>query len=113
MEVLWRLKEAKVSEIISTLNLKPEPAYTTVLTLLRILEKKGCVGHTKDGKAHVFYPLILQSEARRDALKFVLDRFFGNSPKLLMQNLIQDTELNKAELEQLRVWVQEAGSDHD
>ena len=112
MEALWHRGEARVSDLVAALDQSPKPAYTTVLTMLRILEKKGCVGHTKDGRAHVFYPLIDRGDAQRDAVRFVLDRFFDNSPGLLVQNLVEETDLKAADLARLKKMIQQAEDDH-
>jgi predicted transcriptional regulator len=61
-----------------------------VLTLLRIMEKKGYVSHTKDGRAFIFQPAVDRAVASRSALQTLVNRFFDGSPRLLMLNLLED-----------------------
>src|SRR5262245_7530141 len=94
MRVLWDKRQASVGEVVSALKERPRPAYNSVLTLLRILEKKGYVAHRKDGRAFVFMPLVERTDASRSALKTLVNRFFEGSPRLLMLNLLQDEDLS-------------------
>jgi predicted transcriptional regulator len=102
MRVLWDKGEASVSEVSNALKEKPKPAYNTVLTLLRILERKGYVTHRKDGRAFVFLPTVDRSNARRSALKSLVDRFFEGSPRLLVLNLLEDERFSAEALEEVR-----------
>jgi predicted transcriptional regulator len=102
MRVLWEKGEATVGEVVSALTDRPKPAYNTVLTLLRILEKKGYVKHRKDGRAFIFMALIGRSDASRSALKTLLNRFFEGSPRLLILNLLEDDQLSPEALRQLK-----------
>ena len=83
-------------------------AYTTVLNTLRILEKKGYVRHTKDGKAFVYHPIVDQQQASRSALRHLIARFFQNSPQLLVSNLIADEQLNKKDLQRLQALIEKS-----
>jgi BlaI family transcriptional regulator, penicillinase repressor len=102
MRVLWDKGEASVSEVFTALKEKPKPAYNTVLTLLRILERKGYVTHRKDGRAFVFLPTVDRSNARRNALKSLVDRFFEGSSRLLVVNLLEDGQLSADALEEMK-----------
>jgi predicted transcriptional regulator len=102
MRVLWDKGEASVSEVFTALNEKPKPAYNTVLTLLRILERKGYVTHRKDGRAFVFLPTVDRSNARRNALKSLVDRFFEGSSRLLVLNLLEDGQLSAEAIEEMK-----------
>ena len=90
MQVLWDRGRATVGDVVDGIPGREKPAYNTVLTILRILEKKGYVTHDKDGRAHVYVPLIDRTQARRGALSHLLSRFFDDSPELLVLNLLQD-----------------------
>ena len=87
---------------------EPTPAYNTVLTLLRIMEKKGYVSHTKDGRAFIFQPAVDRAVASRSALQTLVNRFFDGSPRLLMLNLLEDGQLSPEVLKQLRERIEEA-----
>ena len=98
MQVLWTRGHATVGEVVDGLPVHEKPAYNTVLTILRILERKGYVTHEKDGRAHVYVPLIDRTQARRGALAHLLARFFDDSPELLVLNLLQDGQVGQEEL---------------
>jgi predicted transcriptional regulator len=102
MRVLWSRGRGTVADILDGLAGPRKPAYNTVLTMMRILERKGYVRHEKVGRAFVFVPLIDQTQARRTALGWLLNRFFNDSPGLLVLNLIRDGQVGADELERLR-----------
>jgi predicted transcriptional regulator len=100
MSVLWDLGDATVAEVRE--RLADELAYTTVLTVLRTLEQKGYVGHTGDGRAHRYHPLVKREAAGRNALRRLLDKVFQGSPELLMTHLVSGKNLSDEELRRLR-----------
>src|SRR5262245_3309515 len=108
MHVLWDKGEASVGAVVEALQERPKPAYNTVLTLLRILERKGYVKHRKDGRAFVYLPTIDRQHARKSALKTLVNRFFEGSPRLLVLNLLEDEQLSPEALEQLKKQIEEA-----
>lgn len=108
MRVLWDRGESTVGDVVDTLRTRPKPAYNTVLTLLRIMEKKGYVTHRKDGRAFIFRPLIARADASRSALRTVVNRFFEGSPRLLMLNLLEEQQLSPEALEELKKRIEEA-----
>ena len=108
MRVLWEQGQATVGEVVDALNTRPKPAYNTVLTLLRIMEKKGYVSHRKDGRAFTFMPMVDRANASRSALRTLVDRFFEGSPRLLMLNLLEDGQLSPEALKQLKERIEEA-----
>jgi predicted transcriptional regulator len=110
MEVLWQRGQATVSEVAEAIRDKPALAYSTVLTTLRILESKGYLRHTKDGRAFVYEPLVGRDEARHSAVTHLLRRFFEGSPELLMLNLIEAKKIDPKELERLRKRIAEEKS---
>ena len=83
-------------------RLPADLAYTTVLTMLRILEQKGYVTHEKDGRAFVFAPRVDQQDARRSALRHLMGRFFDGSPSLLLLNLLQQEPIGADEIARLK-----------
>ena len=102
MQVLWDRGQATVGEVVDGLAGTRKPAYNTVLTMLRILERKGFASHEKAGRAFVYTPLIDQRQARRSALSLLLNRFFDDSPELLVLNLLQHDRLDADELRRVR-----------
>jgi predicted transcriptional regulator len=109
MDVLWTKGCATVSEVLGDLPAKPALHYSTVITTLRILETKGYVRHKKDGRAFQYEPLVGRQDARRSALKNVLQRFFEGSPELLMASLFESGEVDAAEFRRLRALIEGAG----
>ncbi len=105
MQILWDQERATVSEVVDRLDGPRKPAYNTVLTLLRILERKGYVRHEKAGRAFVFVPLIDRNLARRRAVSHLLSRFFDNSAELLVLNLLDHDDLDREKLRTLRALV--------
>ena len=108
MRVLWDKGQATVGEVVEALKARPRPAYNTVLTLLRIMEKKGYVSHRKDGRAFIFLPTVDRADASRNALHTLVNRFFDGSPRLLMLNLLEDAQLSSEALKQLKERIEEA-----
>jgi predicted transcriptional regulator len=107
MEVLWEKGPATVHQLLEALSGKPALAYNSVLTTIRILEKKSYVQHLKDGRAHVYQPLVGREEASRSEVRNLLGRFFNNSHELLMLNLIQSQSLDGEELKRLREMLEQ------
>lgn len=105
MDVLWAKGPSTVQQVLETLPGKPSLAYNSVLTTIRILEKKGYVKHAKDGRAHVYRPLVERSEATRSEISHLLHRFFKNSHELLVLNILEDEKIDAEELKRLRELV--------
>ena len=102
MEVLWDKGVATVGDVAEGLSKDRAVAYNTVLTLMRILERKGYVQHTKDGRAFVYQPVVGRGEASRTAVRQLLTRFFNDSPELLVLNLLHDETIDEQEIGRLR-----------
>jgi predicted transcriptional regulator len=102
MDVLWQKGAATVGDVMEGLSKDRPVAYNTVLTLMRILERKGYVQHTKDGRAFVYQPVVDRGAASRTAVRQLLNRFFNNSPELLVLNLLQNETIDQSEIERLR-----------
>ncbi|MGH9516875.1 MAG: BlaI/MecI/CopY family transcriptional regulator [Terriglobales bacterium] len=102
MNALWQKGPGTVQQVLDWMPEKPPLAYNSVLTTVRILERKGYVGHVKDGRAHVYEPLVGQQEASRSEIQNLVSRFFRNSHEALLLNLLRDDEINDHELKRLR-----------
>ncbi|HEY7498370.1 MAG TPA: BlaI/MecI/CopY family transcriptional regulator [Vicinamibacterales bacterium] len=102
MMVLWEKAQATVAEVVSALGSKRPVNYSTVQTMLRILESKGYVTHEKAGRAFIYRPLVDERQARRKALKHLVSRLFHNSPSLLVLNLLEDRRIDRRELERVK-----------
>jgi predicted transcriptional regulator len=108
MAVLWRLKTATVGDVVGALHRKRSVNYSTVQTILRILETKGYVTHTKVGRAFSYRPLVDERQARRRALSHLVSRLFNGSPSLLVLNVLDDEQLDPAELKRLKKLIEDA-----
>lgn len=110
MEVLWTRGSATVSDVVDDLPKRVPLAYSTVLTTLRILEVKGYLTHTKEGRAFVYRPAIGRDRVREKAVTHLIRRFFEGSPELLMLNLVEGRKVAPAELERIRRRIAEEES---
>jgi len=111
MRVLWERGECAVSEVVAAIADAAPLAYTSVLTTIRVLEKKGYVTHRQEGRAFLYSPLVAQHEASRSEVKHVLQRFFGNSRERLLLSLLGDDEITPGELKRIRQAINEASDD--
>ena len=102
MNVLWEKGSATVHEVLQALPTEPALAYNSVLTIIRILEKKGYVNHVKDKRAHVYTPHVDRKDASRFEVRHLVSRFFGNSDELLVLNILGEKSIDPGELERLR-----------
>ena len=104
MNVLWARHSATVHEVLEALPAKPALAYNSVLTIIRILEKKGYAKHVKDKdtRAHVYLPLVDRKDATRFEVRHLVSRFFGNSNEQLVLNVLEETSIDAEELDRLR-----------
>lgn len=107
MAILWDRKRATVAEVQAALKGRHKVTYSTVQTILRILEAKGYVGHDKEGRAFVFRPIVDERQARRRALRHILARLFDNSPSLLVLNVLEDERIEAEEMNRLRRLIQD------
>jgi len=101
MQVLWRLKKAFVKDVIDELP-DPKPAYNTVSTIIRILEKKEVVSHKAYGNTHEYFPLITKDEYKKKFFKSFLSRYFGDSFPDMVSFFAGGRDLSLEELEEIR-----------
>ena len=102
MNVLWDRGSATVHEVLESLPEKPALAYNSVLTIIRILEKKGYAKHVKDQRAHVFLPQVDRKDATRFEVRHLVSRFFGNSREQLVLNVLEESGIDAEELDRVR-----------
>ena len=106
MAALWRLRQGSVGDVVTAMNKKRRVNYSTVQTMLRILETKGYVSHDKVARAFVYKPVVDEGQARRRALRHLARRLFEGSPSLLVMNILEDEELDAREREQLKKLIE-------
>lgn len=107
MEVLWDKGPSTVQQVVEALPADAPLAYNSVLTTIRILEKKGYVEHDKDGRAHIFKPVVARQEAARSEIRNLVRRMFSNSHELLLLNVLEEEQIDLAELKRLRELVKQ------
>jgi BlaI family penicillinase repressor len=108
MAVLWRLNTASVGDVVAAINERRQVTYSTVQTILRILETKGYVTHVKVARAFVYRAVVDERQARRRALRHLVSRLFEGSPSLLVLNVLEDEDIDPAEREQLKKLIERA-----
>lgn len=111
MRVLWERGESAVAEMVTAVADETPLAYNSVLTTIRVLERKGYVVHRQDGRAFLYSASIAQMEASRSEVKHVLQRFFGNSRERLLLSLLGDDEISADELQRLKEAIAKAPED--
>ena len=110
MDVLWLKGSGTVQSILDSLSQKPALAYNSILTTIRVLERKGYVKHSKDGRAHVYRPQVAREEASRSEIRHLVGRFFKNSHEQLVLNILEDRGMEAEELDRLREMLERSGA---
>lgn len=111
MEVIWARGSATVADVVEALE--GNDAYTTILTLMRILTAKGYLSTRKEGRAHVFTPKVDRDTAARKAVHQLLSKFFSGSPSELVLTFLREEELTPEELDKLKEQIRRAGDESD
>jgi predicted transcriptional regulator len=100
MQILWKIKKGFIKDLIDKIP-EPKPAYNTVSTFVRIMEKKGFVGHTAYGKTHEYYPLISKKEYTKLYMKSLIKNYFSNSFQEMVSFFAKEDKMSISELEKL------------
>jgi predicted transcriptional regulator len=105
METIWELGEATVGQVRDRLGREPEPAYTTILSVMQKLEKAGWLTHRPEGRSYVYRATRSRDEAGTSTLRTFIDRVFRGDPLLLFQHLLDDEKLSAQDLSALRKMI--------
>ncbi len=108
MTILWKLGEGSVNDVLAQLSSGRDLAYTSVSTILRILEQKGVVSNRKEGRGHIYIPAIQKTDYEARAVKNVVDRVFEGTPLALVRQLLDTFEMEKTDLEALKELISQA-----
>lgn len=100
MQILWQMGQGLVKDIRDCFE-EPKPARNTVSTVIRILEKKGFVGHTSSGNVHVYFPLVKKEDYSRSQLFGLMKNYFNNSFPAMASFFAKEKDLTLKELEEL------------
>ncbi len=111
MKLLWSRGESSVADLTQSLAGDSPLAYTSVLTTIRVLEKKGYVAHRQEGRAFLYTASVAEHEASRSEVRHVLGRFFGNSRERLLLALLGDGDITPAELARIQAAIAQAPED--
>ena len=111
MRLLWAHGESAVADMVRALADDTPLAYNSVLTTVRILEKKGYVEHRQEGRAFLYRPCVAEHEARGSEVRHVLKRFFGDSREQLLLSVLGDAELTTEELQRMKQAIAAAPED--
>lgn len=108
IQILWKLGEGAVNDVLENLPPNRDLAYTSVSTILRILEQKKIVSSRKEGRGHVYKPLISKSHYEEKAVKYMVGRVFDGAPLALAKQLLQTNELTADDLNELKLLITRA-----
>lgn len=100
MQIIWNLDKCFVKDIIGQMD-EPKPAYTTISSIVRILESKDFVGHNAYGNTYQYYPLVPKEDYRKNTFRSFVQNYFDNSFKNVVSFLVEEKKLNKEEIEEL------------
>ena len=110
MSILWKIGEGSVADVIEELPKERKLAYTSVSTIIRILEQKEILASRKEGRGHIYIPKLTKDEYESKAIKHVVEKVFDNTPMLLVKQLLSSVELSADELEELKSLVKKSES---
>lgn len=105
MQILWKLKKAFVKDVVAEMD-EPKPAYNTVSTIIRILEKKAFVSHKAYGKTHEYYPLVAKSEYTKYFMKGFVQNYFGGSFRKMVSFFAKENGITLSELEAIKLTIE-------
>jgi predicted transcriptional regulator len=111
MDVLYRLGEAGVAEVVDRMD--SDPGYDSVRVTLGILEKKGHVQHRQEGRRYIYSPTVSHATASRSAIRNVTRTFFRGSPSRAILALLGMSKLSREELDEIARWIEEERQPHE
>ncbi len=104
MQILWKCEKGFVSDLLEHFP-EPKPAYNTVSTIVRILEKKGFIDHEPAGKSYLYFPVVSKSDYSRHSLRQLVSGYFSNSYKQMVSFFSESENLSVKELEDLKSMI--------
>ena len=113
MEVVWERREATVQEVREQIKRRPQPAYTTILSVLQKLEKAGWLTHRSEGRSYVYLPVRTRDEAGVSSLRTFIERVFSGDRLLLFQHLLKDESLSDQDLKTLKTMIDRRRKDKE
>jgi predicted transcriptional regulator len=108
MKIVWQKGQASVRDVYETLLERRKIAYTTVMTMMRVLQRKGYLKARRDARAYIYRPAHAERQVLRSMVREFVDRVFNGSARPLLVHLVEDRRLSKDEMEELERLVREA-----
>lgn len=105
MTILWKHGEGSVADVIAELSPGRDLAYTSVSTILRILEQKKILKARKEGRGHIYIPVLTKDEYEKKAVKHVVEKVFDGTPTLLVKHLLDSSKLSDDELAEIKLML--------
>ncbi len=102
MKVVWEREQATVREVCESISRNKPTAYTTILTLMGILEDKGALTHVRSGRAYVYHPLLSRQQATKNQIRDLISRFFDGLPAKLIENVLENEVKEREELQSIK-----------
>jgi predicted transcriptional regulator len=109
MTVLWKKGEGSVADVLEALPAERKLAYTSVSTVLRILEQKGVLKTRKEGRGHIYIPTLEKTEYEAKTIRHMMNHVFEGAPLAMVKQLLDTVSLDEAELDELRQLIEKAG----
>jgi len=106
MQIFWDIKSGFVKDIIDRLTDVPKPPYSTISSVVRILERKGYLGFNAYGKTYEYYPLISKTEYRKQSFKKLLNNYFDGSKQSLLSYMVSEEELSKEDIASIKAIIE-------
>ena len=105
MQVLWKLGEARVSDVQRALDLDRPLAYSTVATVMARMERKGLVAHRAEGRTFLYRPAVSEDGIGQSMIGELMERIFGGSPSELVSHLLDNDQVDAKELDRIKQLV--------
>lgn len=105
MQVLWKLQNAFVKDIIDELDEVPKPPYNTISSIVRLLEKKGYVNYKAYGKTYEYFPAITKDDYTKTTFSKLFAGYFDNSPSSLLSFMVKEEKLSARDIEELQALI--------
>lgn len=110
MTILWKLTEGSVADVIDHLPKNRDLAYTSVSTILRILEQKGILKTRKEGRGHIYIPALKKADYESRTVRDVVERVFDGTPVALVKQLLNSIKINEVEMQELKELIKKMDS---
>ena len=106
MQIMWKIKEGVVHDIIEHLP-DPKPPYNTISSIVRLLEEKGFVDHKAYGRTHVYFPIISKADYRKQSFNYFIKEYFEGKAENVVSFMVNEKKLSKKDIEELMQFIEE------